>query len=51
MVNLIRNNFNNPKQLIQELVTNYPDKAQQIDALIGQGQNPMNIVMSMLTRK
>ena len=51
MVNLIQSNFNNPQQLVQELCKQYPDRAKQIDTMIGQGQNPMNIVMNLLNKK
>lgn len=51
MVNLIKNNFNNPPQLIQELINNYPNKAKHINGLIGQGHDPMALVMSMLNMR
>ena len=48
MASLIQNNINNPQQLLTELCKQYPDQAKRIDTLIGQGQNPMNLVMQML---
>ena len=51
MRNIIQSNINNPQALIQQLCRSYPNLAQQIDTAIGQGQNPQQIVMSLLNRR
>ena len=50
MRNIIQN-CNNPQQAVQELCKAYPNLAQQIDGAIGQGQNPQQIVMNLLSKR
>ena len=47
--NIIKN-ANNPQEAIQTLCKQYPDIAKQIDGAIGQGQNPQQIAMNLLSR-
>lgn len=51
MKNIIMSNMNNPQAAIQALCKQYPSIAQQIDGAIGQGQNPEQLVMSLLNRR
>lgn len=50
MRQIIQNNMNNPKQMLEELCSSYPNIASQIDTGIGNGQNPQQWVMSLLGR-
>jgi hypothetical protein len=50
MINIIQNS-GSPEQAFKTLCSKYPGIAQQIDTVIGQGQNPQQIVMNILNRK
>ena len=50
IINIIQNS-RTPQQAVQELCKRYPNVAQQIDSVIGQGNDPQQIAMNMFNRK